>query len=115
MKIHFETTDPRGIRIVCLEKTWYEHILVEREFDDWVDGDDWESDVIIALNDPRMIVQDVDYSERQNYYREPGNHNRFMKVCVEFIDGIGNVVTAFEPYSQKKGEQCIWLKPLDQS
>lgn len=108
MPNHFETTDPRGLKVVCTEERW-QHIRDQR--DDWEDDDNWEDDVIRAINNPRMICTDVANEDIDTYYCHPGVRAYYMKVYVRFTDGIGDVRTAHEISAAKKGERVKWLPP----
>lgn len=108
MTIHFETIDPLGKKVICTKDRWFKHILVQRKAQGWEDGDGWEKDVCNAIENPYMIVQDVDYNNGQNYIYRPGVQAFYLKVCVRFIDDIGQVVTTFEINTIKPGEKLLW-------
>ena len=55
-----------------------------------------------ALRNPYVILRDKGYDDRDNYYGPPvvnsaalGLQYQFLKVCVEFRNGKGRVITAF--------------------
>lgn len=103
----FTATDPRGIKIICTEEAW-QHILDHRE--DWDPEDEWEFDVIRAIENASAIYTDSERTENvEVYYCKPGVRAYYMKVIVEFIDGTGYVVTAFEASKGKKGELLVWM------
>jgi hypothetical protein len=108
MTIHFEATDPRGKRIICSRDQWFSHILVSREQCGWNSEDDWESEIIKAIEKPMMIAQDRDFINRNVYYFIPGRNAYYLKVCVKFEKEYGEVITAFETNNVKRGEKVLW-------
>lgn len=106
----FETSDPRGYKVICTEDCWNEHILSQRP---WMAG--WEDEVQKAIESPYMgIFQDKDYDDRKIYYGLSEGRQRYIKVVVEFQEGdFGEVITAFQTDSPKSGERLIWPKSKD--
>lgn len=104
----FIVTDPRGKTIICTEEAW-QHIMDHRG--DWDPEDEWERDVIRAIENVFAIYTDSERTENvEIYYYKPGVRAYYMKVIIEFIDSIGYVVTAFEVSKGKKGELLVWMK-----
>lgn len=103
----FEVIDPLGRSIYCTEERWEGHILPARN---WPSNSRWDVHVIRALTDPTFICKDNLFDDRICYYRRPGKTTAYMKVVVDLIDPlkIGEVVTAYETDSGKKGETLIW-------
>jgi len=109
MPFIFETTDPRGKRVVCTEETWIFHVL-----DEHPQMEDSEEDVKKTIEEPTysMIYQDKDYPERHIYYQKQiglGTYPYYIKAVVEFLsDEYGELVTSFVTDSPKDGEILIW-------
>jgi len=101
----FEVTDPRGCKVTCPETAW-QHILSGRP---WMAS--WLDDIKTAIEKPDMgIYQDVDFSDREVYYRfRLKGKDRYLKVVVTMVStNQGEVVTAFPTYTPKAGEKLIW-------
>ncbi|MDI6770105.1 MAG: hypothetical protein QMD04_10590 [Anaerolineales bacterium] len=110
MDIHFTAVDPRGLTISCAKDTWFDKILPIRR---WVDGANWEDDVIQAIQDPIFICTDQTFANRACYYKRPGETSAYMKVVVEFEGLTGRIITAFETDHLKSGEKYIWPTSKD--
>lgn len=97
-KLHIETTNFEGRRIICTESQWYDHI-VENKNHNYMDGA--ESEVIDALKNPHNNYRCHDryYKNRRVYYGYREEWEEFTKVIVEFenedCNGEGKVITAY--------------------
>lgn len=100
----FEAVDPRGYTVVCTEECWKWHIL-SRHYN--MMGE--EEAVQKAIEDPSLpIFQDVDYEDRNVYYRRTDRKTlRYLRVIVKFEDELGEVITAFFVDKPKPGERMI--------
>jgi hypothetical protein len=64
-----------------------------------------------VITKPDLIVRDMNYDTRENYYLRgiiPNQPTHFLKVCVDFTNPTGKIITAFVTDKPKKGERVIW-------
>lgn len=80
MTVLFETTDPRGKKVICTEEIWLIHVL-----DGHPEMEGLEDEVRQTIQSPiyGMIYQDRDYPERNIYYHQK-NKFVYTKVVIEF-------------------------------
>jgi hypothetical protein len=104
MAVLFETTDPRGKKVICTEEIWLIHVL-----DGHPEMEGLEDEVRQAVQTPlyRMIFADRDYPEKNIYYRKR-NQKTYVKVVVEFLNEDGILITAYLTDSVKPGERLLW-------
>lgn len=78
-----------------------------------------EESVRQTLTDPDLVAHDVDYPDRESFYRRralpPPDDQDFLKVSVGFTQGatgepIGRVITAYSIVGIKRGERTKWAK-----
>jgi hypothetical protein len=103
----FEIGDVRGLKVVCTEDCWDNHILDEHPI---MNNSDAIDHVIDAIQNPLLcIFQDRDFPERHIYYRRNQSGLRYTKAVVDFSNPqLGEVITAFYTDSMKTGEKIIW-------
>lgn len=104
-EILFEATDPRGRKVVCTKRCWYEHILANRA---WMVG--WEDEIITTIENPTYgIFRDANFVDRHVYYRRLPKKPRYIKVIVGVSERLEDtVITAYTTDSMKSGEEWIW-------
>jgi hypothetical protein len=90
----FETTDPRGKKVVLKAKTWNSHII--RNHCEMYNN---EKIVQKSIEDPVYILPDKDNNNRETYFnlcKIPANNSlSVLKVVVDFTNSTGNIVTAY--------------------
>ncbi len=106
--------DRWGRAIVLTEACWRFHILSRRPYFNGYEN----ACIKDTIEEPDHVVHDVDYENRENYYRRsplPPPYDRvFLKVVVEFAGddegGIasGEVVTIYLTDRLKPGEHQKW-------
>jgi hypothetical protein len=107
-------TDRWGRAIVLKEANWRFHILARRPY-----FNGYENACIgDTIEKPDQVVYDVDYENRENFYRQsplPPPYDRvFVKVIVEFTEeddggtASGEVVTMYLTDRMKPGERQKW-------
>ena len=103
----FDIKDVRGIRVLCTEDCWDNHILDEHPI--MADADACDH-VIEAIQNPLLFIyQDRDYPERHIYYKKNQFRPRYTKAVVDFSNpDMGELITAFYTDSMKSGEVIIW-------
>ena len=104
----FEVVDPRGIPIYCSVDQWNEHIAISRNEDGLNIDNNWKDLVIRTIENPVILAQDKDFSDRNVYYYHPGSSAYYMKVVIQIRRNIGRVITAFETNNVKSGERLLW-------
>ena len=104
MTVIFETTDPRGKKVICTEEVWFIHVLGGH-----AEMEGMESEVRQTIESPlySIIYQDRDYPERNIYYRQRNKYT-YIKVVVEFMQDNGFLITAYLTDSVKPGEILLW-------
>ena len=100
----FKVTDPRGREITCSDECWDGHVVKAKPRMAHQEGT-----VKGALEEPDGIAQDVDFRDRQCYYKLLPHKKCYMKVVVELENDHGKVITAFLADSPKRGEKFIWM------
>lgn len=105
----FTSIDPRGRKVKCSEERWNNHIVNAKPFM----GSQLDN-VKKAIIEPDCIVRDVDYNNRECYYKLMPKRETYMKVVVEFKNNFGTVITAFRTGTVKKGERVIWVPSSQQ-
>lgn len=102
----FEVTDPRGRTVICTTQNWQRHVLRKHQI-----MQHRQKEVADVIQSPTWICSDVDFPERENYYRLKPTSLQYIKVVIEFRDANlpGELVTAYETDSGKSGEQILWL------
>ncbi len=108
--------DRDGIRVVCDDDTWYNHIEAEHP-----EMKGCEAIVNAAVNNPYEIYQDRSDISKKVIYKpfvlpEPF-HTYYLRVVIEYkqlkFRGIrGYVRTAFSCSNKKKGDILLWGEPL---
>jgi hypothetical protein len=102
--LFYDTEDPRGYKVFLYDKLYNNHIR-DRHVEASVEC------VLGVIENPDFIVQDIDYSDRQNYYTfgvVDADPNCYLKVCVQINGDIRKIVTAFRTDGPKLKEQVIW-------
>lgn len=100
----FETTDPRGRKVILTEEVWQGHILWQRAF---MEG--WEDEVKRAIEHPSLgIFADAHIPNREVYYLRRRSGVDLLKVVVDFSGDVGIVVTAHPRNKPKPGERMLW-------
>ena len=111
----FSVGDPRGLRVICTDERFFNHILGESDHSELRGREDL---LRSAIEEPFSIYRDADDASREIYYRPselPAPLNRgYLRVVVEFrgrrrAARIGYVITAYHSSSgPKKGEVILW-------
>jgi len=104
----FEVVDPRGIQVYCTVDQWNDHIAISRNEDGLNIDNNWKDLVIRTIENPVILAQDKDFSDRNVYYYHPGSSAYYIKVVIKIRRNIGRVVTAFETNNVKSGERLLW-------
>lgn len=104
MTVLFETTDPRGKKVICTDEIWLIHVL-----DGHPEMEGLQDEVRKTIQSPiyGMIYQDRDYPERNIYYRQKSKFI-YIKVVIEFLKDDGILITAYLTDSVKPGEKLLW-------
>ena len=105
--------DPFGVRVVCHDTTWSEHIVADHP--EMAGNEAW---VQQTVEDPLAIYQSEQHPRRRIFHRpyrfNPPLGNAFLRVVVEYRRrGLerrlsGTLVTAFAATGPKQGETLIW-------
>jgi hypothetical protein len=108
--------DKDGIRVVCDEGTWYNHILAEHP-----EIKECEAIVKAAINTPYEIYQDNLVLNKKVIYKpfvlpKPFN-TYYLRIVIEYeksrFRGMrGYIRTAFACSNKKKGDILIWRGSL---
>jgi len=101
MPLRFQTTDPRGMAVICTDEAW-QHIVSRRH---WIKLDEIKA----AIEKPLSIYTDSNNNQKQIYYAESIRSTEYIKVVVQFR-GLSTlqVVTAYHTPQVKPGEKQIW-------
>jgi len=104
----FTVSSYNGYSVSLSSSTFNEHILPQH-------GEMIGSDPIISstISHPDVVFQDVDYNNREDYYKNVSPSNKKMKVVVEYTEDetnttIGEVVTAFYTKRIKEKSEALY-------
>ncbi|HEY93818.1 MAG TPA: hypothetical protein G4O15_02615 [Dehalococcoidia bacterium] len=111
-----ECTDKDGIKVVCDDGTWYNHIEAEHP-----EMKECAAIVKETIQDPYEIYQDRFNLNKKVIYKPfvlpRPFHTYYLRIVIEYktrkLRGglIGYVRTAFACSNKKKGDVLLWVKP----
>lgn len=106
-RIHFETVDYKGRKIICTERQW-KHVCKKPH--EYMEGQ--EDEVIETLQKPDYGIRHIDVDDpnyRRVYYMTHSSKEWIVKVIVKFkteeCEEYGEIVTAYETNNIKEGEK----------
>src|SRR5258708_29159266 len=103
MALRFETTDPRGITVICTDEAW-DHIIYRQH---WLQL----SEIQKAIENPLSIRIQPSHNHKPVYYANSERKTEYIKVVTQFR-GLSTlvVVTAYHTARIKPGEEEIWCR-----